>query len=207
MFGEPFQIVRVNDSAGAREMARFKCGVCEAHADLPLVRTRASYNPEATVRRAYAEGWSISGNRVRCARCTAARAISAKGESPGPKVVPHTAKVVPLKTPVPAAEQRLAIRALLEKHFDEGIGRYVGGYSDQRVAEECKVPRVMVESIRDAAYGPIQTPPELQAAEDKLASLMVTIAEAKKLGATLVGAAEDVERMVATARKALGLAA
>jgi hypothetical protein len=52
--------------------------------------------------------------------------------------------------------QRARVRELLDKHFDETDGCYCGDWTDQAVAESVNVPRVVVEMIRGAAYGPIR---------------------------------------------------
>ncbi len=67
----------------------------------------------------------------------------------------------PAALPVPTTEQRAAIRNLLDHHFDDGIGRFLDGMSDQKIAEKLGLPAVHVKTIREAAYGPEKADPEL----------------------------------------------
>ena len=59
------------------------------------------------------------------------------------------------------ADQRKQVRDLLTTHFDDEAGAYPLGWSDQHIAELSGVPRVVVEQMREAAYGPIKVPAEL----------------------------------------------
>lgn len=208
----------------SREVARFLCHVCEAKGDLPLVRSTVGYNPEATIKRAEKEGWIVKGAKARCPRCARARE-HARGDRPDAKPMPTivippkepaavmpaptTSNVTPIanrpRPDAPTPDERLAIRALIEKHFDEGLGRYLNGYSDARVASEVSVPRKWVEDLREVAYGPLRSPPELDAVPPALTELIAVVNTAREIAKTLLGAADDAERKVRDARKALGL--
>jgi len=59
----------------------------------------------------------------------------------------------------PTSDQRVAIRAALDKHFDDKQGIYLDGQSDEKIASELDFPRKWVSDIRDAAYGPIRENP------------------------------------------------
>lgn len=78
----------------------------------------------------------------------------------------------------PTQDQRLAIRGALDNHFDDKLGRYLGGYTDDKIAEHIGVPRVFVTHIREAAYGPLLGNPALDAAQaqlDAVAESVVTL--------------------------------
>lgn len=165
-----------------KEMARFTCRRCGGHDALPLIRSGRTYNPEATVKRAVKAGWQaeVHGGFAQCPSCVRARAATRGGESPNkPTPITPTAEVITMSKPqlVPTEpkpltnDQRLKIRALLDKHFDDAAGRYLDGYSDQRIATEVDAPRVHVERIRDAAYGPVRVTPEVEAAEAAIKDL------------------------------------
>jgi hypothetical protein len=54
------------------------------------------------------------------------------------------------------SDERLRVRNLLDNHFDDAAGYYIGGYSDQRIGTELNVPWAAVAQIREAAYGPLK---------------------------------------------------
>ena len=163
----PFVPIRTA-AVGGREVARFVCTRCEAHAESPLVKSgdRRRMNPEATIKRVEAVGWRINGERVECPRCHAASAARAAGEKPDPKPIPTTAKVIPMADPKvreATPQERVKIRAILDKYFDDAAGCWLDSYSDQKAGEEIGVPWALVTRIREAAYGPIRVDPEVAA--------------------------------------------
>lgn len=90
---------------------------------------------------------------------------------------------------VPAAptnDQRLKIRTLLDKHFDDAKGRYLDGYTDQRVGAEVDVPWAAVTAIREAAYGPLRVDPEVDALQRAVAAIEADLAKVKERLAALV---------------------
>lgn len=89
-------------------------------------------------------------------------------------------------------DQRVRIRSLLDKHFDDSLGMYLDGKSDQAIADEVSVPRLIVERIRDAAYGPVKTTAEQQA----------QVAEIERLRAELKRISAEVEALAAKLTKA-----
>lgn len=197
----PFEITRVCQDGSWLERARFTCARCSAHEAFPLVRGR-SINPEATIKHAAAAGWDVKNHssRAECPRCLAARRIAAKGESPGPKA--EVIMLQPVAKPL-TPDQRLRIRALLDKHFDDGAGRYLDGYSDQKVATELNLPRIHVETIREAAYGAIRVPPEMEAAEKAVAALEARLKPAETIAAEIDKLLAGARTLVEAARKAL----
>jgi len=58
-------------------------------------------------------------------------------------------------------QERVKIRAVLDKSFDDAAGCWLDGYSDQKAGEEIGVPWAIVTRIREAAYGPIRVDPEV----------------------------------------------
>lgn len=84
-------------------------------------------------------------------------------------------------TPTPLTQQnRLAIRGLLDKHFDDGTGQYLDGMSDDKIATTLNVPRVHVEAIREAAYGAIRVNPEVAAIKAEIAQARQALSVAQK---------------------------
>jgi hypothetical protein len=140
-----------------------------------LVRGVVGRNPSATIKRAAESGWvaSMTSMRAECPTCTKARKAAAAGDRPNKPTAEVTDMTKPTAPqpviPVPLTnEQRLKVRSLLDKHFDDAAGRYLDGYSDQRVAAEVGAPRIHVERAREAAYGPIKAYPEVDAAQKAL---------------------------------------
>lgn len=185
--GLPFSIASRLSNGQWREEARFVCARCDAHASFPVVRPRGSgFSPEHIIRKATGAGWKAEfrSERAECPRCT-----GAKNGACLPSIETKSTEVIAMKPPTkaqPAAAlpiapiapiaplpgpQRMKIRTLLDKHFDDAAGRYLDGYSDQRVATEVDVPRIHVEKAREAAYGPIRAFPEVEAAEKALAAM------------------------------------
>lgn len=168
----PYVVIKRPDG---RDAARFVCARCEAHAELPLVRGagKGVINGEATAHRAAQAGWEVTPRRAECPRCVADKARRGKGERPGPK--PHQFSPTRFATAHPEKEaamadvkprdatqqERLKIRAILDKHFDDDAGCWLDGYSDQKAGEEAGVPWAIVTRIREAAYGPIRVDPEV----------------------------------------------
>lgn len=195
-----------------KQMARFTCRRCGGHEALPLIRTPTSYNPEATVKKAVKAGWQaeVHGAFAQCPNCTQARIQKRSGESPGVSST-ATAEVISMSKPqlVPAEpkpltnDQRLKVRALLDKHFDDAAGRYLDGYSDQRIATEVDAPRIHIERIREAAYGPIRVTPEVEAAEAALKALEGRASQMRAQMDAMKAELGEVDGKIVTARMAL----
>lgn len=75
---------------------------------------------------------------------------------------------VPKPPAKPTVDQRVKIRSMLDKHFDDADGMYLDGMSDQAIADSVDLPRIIVSRMRDAAYGPIRTNPEYAALRNDL---------------------------------------
>lgn len=187
--GHQFELVHHVRDGRRLAASRFVCASCEAKQEFSV--GSQGINPEAIVKTAAGLGWEVKlrSERATCPRCAAARRTRAKGESPSPpsdQVTParfsipvgHSEKVIPMQskpstptavTPRPLTDsERLKIRTLLDSHFDDAKGRYLDGYSDQRIAAEVNVPRIHVETIREAGWGPIRVDPEVAAIAEEL---------------------------------------
>jgi hypothetical protein len=95
---------------------------------------------------------------------------------------------------------RLAARLayVLDKQFDEVKGVYLDGYSDQRVGEETKVPWASVRELREAAYGPLRSVPELETLRAETERVVAALKALEKL-------AGDLSRRIAEATQRLGV--
>ena len=66
-----------------------------------------------------------------------------RGSVPAANPVAVASKAPEAREPMP--EQRSKIRELLDKFFDDELGAYAAGYTDQRIAQEAgDLPKVVV---------------------------------------------------------------
>lgn len=134
-----------------------------------LVKNTNNQNPTFLVKRAQERGWSCSATKpqVTCPEC-----LQSKER--------HMSKTAPVLVAVehrqPTADQRLQIRSALDKHFDDSKGRYLEGMTDEKIAEHLKVPRIFVTNIREAAYGPLLSNPEIDALREEISAQDLKIA-------------------------------
>lgn len=179
----PFVALRQTVNGAPITSARFACARCGGHADLQI---SSHEPPEKIVKRAERVGWHISNSRAECPICVNRDRSREKPKTDwlakareGLKERFPEMAVSPIPTArAPSADQRQRIRALLDANFDDAKGRYLDGFSDQKIAEDLSVPRVFVEQIREAAYGPIRVSPDaeklerdIKAALEKMAGL------------------------------------
>lgn len=175
--------------------AIFRCAKCGA--TLSVAAGTARLAPEHVAKRASRSGWktdAFAKSVCRCPRCLAHVANDPdseikkfKGTTMNP-ISPTTLQeaaaqvlaskqalnpvIISARVPLPTNSQRHAIRALLDKHFDDSTGSYLDGKSDLIVAQTANVPRVVVEKIREAAYGAIRFDPEIDDLKKGLAALL-----------------------------------
>lgn len=203
-----------------RSVARFHCTRCPNTIAFTIGRGLSPDNMALRARRA---GWLADArtrSRTRCPACAGSPPSSPVPDEDAPVAVAQMTKdrtppapAAPAPVPIEAARmtprqmrpltanERVAVRALLERHFDEGRGMYASGQSDQTIAEAAAVPRAFVEQIRDAAYGPIRVTPEMvklrgdvaKAAGD-LADLLTMAADMKRTVEGLTARIEKMER-------------
>jgi len=192
-----FSVVRV-DPASRRSVARWQCVECGKTLD---ITHSINIDPEGHCQIARSKGWTVhmsKADRTYCPRCSGPQAKAAndtdselkkvacmKQTQPEPTLSTQPLAVI---TPRPATpDQKQAIRNHLDKHFDDAAGYYLDDMSDARIAELVGVPRIIVEGIREAAYGPIRVDPELiemrkalVLLKDQLAALHGTMADLDK---------------------------
>lgn len=171
-----------------REVARFVCAECF---DRGEVDTGGTVDPRMIVGKADRIGWKLDPKkhgRTYCPKCAGARKAPAAPKQEATMATP----------PIPIREatndQRVLIRNLLDKHFDDAVGTFLDGMTDATIAEKAGVPRVIVERIREAAYGPIKVDPEIQAIRTELAAVK---AAAEKLAATVADLTARLDRKAA----------
>ena len=158
----PYQVLSIPDGGQRRQVARIQCIRCDVHEDWTI---GGSHNPERACKAFRASGWECDWShptRTVCPACVAKRGAGRGGDRVEDKVVTlQQPKAMTMAETT--GDQRLRIRALLDKHFDDAKGFFLDGYSDQRIGAEVNVPWATVQKIREAAYGPIKGDPELEA--------------------------------------------
>lgn len=198
-----YDILQIRETGGPRTIARIWCAACGDTLDLTLTANRHADNVE---RRAKAKGWDCDKNRASrtiCPDCKAApparikpampvaskacrSATAAKSAVPTVNMEPPMTAITPAVRPA-TPDERMRIRHKLDGVFDDAKGMYLDGYSDQRVAEELKLPRKMIEQIREAAYGPIRTDPEIEQLRTDIVALIA-------MASTLTNRLAEVEK-------------
>lgn len=172
-----------------------KCPACRA------IKALRRHDPELELRKVAA----VMNSPIRTIPLAAEGTVVVPPRNP-PALVGNgaTAPPAPIQGELPrepTGDQRVAIRNYLDKHFDDSVGCYLDGMSDQRIAELAGVPRVVVERIRESAYGPIRVSPELQTLRDSLATIKGVLAAHKgdldKITAHVAELASRVERAIA----------
>lgn len=97
-------------------------------------------------------------------------------------------------------DERVGVRNLLDTHFDDKAGAYLNSYSDQRIGKEVNVPWAAVAKMREAAYGPLKSNPEL----DAIAKMIETMeTKLKSLDAIVVDARKAADRAITVANTAV----
>lgn len=172
-----------------RPFACASCHACGAHKELRM--PSQSNNPEAVEKKFRAEGWAFSAwsaREITCPTCLEKRGERRRGESgrPADRAKEEGAEVVTLtlkSQPVDAAvrppnkteltvEERAKVRNILAGTFDEAVGQYSEGWSDQRVAEEAGgLPPKLVADLREIAFGPVRSVSEIEVLRTDLAAL------------------------------------
>ena len=189
-------------ATGIRSVARVACTVCPATASDPIATSKHGLNPKQLKKRWEAAGWQIpkqdSKSHILCPDCLQARR-EARRTDPCELIrtyqIPAKENAVTVtqtnqdharqNTPVrdPTHEERLKIRGLLDTYFDDKLGSYLSGYSDQKIGNELNVPWAIVTKIREAAYGPIRVDPEV---EKLNAEVMAVGAQARLLAKQMI---------------------
>lgn len=163
-----FTFARVVDGPITRAVARAICG-CGAHHDLSVTKADRSMPPDEIVKKFIAAGWTRARRNapLLCPACSGRDNKVVKLED---RKMSKTETAQPAMRELTPAEKR-KVRELLDGHFDEELGAYLDGYSDERIAAEVMAPRAAVTKIREDAYGPIKVDPELQAIRERLDKL------------------------------------
>lgn len=169
-------------------------------------------DPFNAVKKLRLAGWELEVDRTGhpvCPACIKQRRAGRAGDKPAKEsaVSPPSATVTPMRPAMSAAnanasprlltvDEKVKVRNLLDRFFDDAAGNYIGGYSDQRIGEECSVPWASIAALRDMAYGPLKSNPEVEAIRAELLKLETGIAAAERIAQAAVDKATDVKRQM-----------
>lgn len=192
MKGRPYDIffARVHDLTTNRTVARARCISCDRTDDAPLDSGKG-LNCLRYRKQFERRGWRIpseySTAGVTCPVCVNAQAVHRKTDTDSEirKIGPvMSTPVIPEKPSMKLSdlptEVRSRIRDLLDVNFEIDPGRYVGGYSDQKIGAELNIPWSLVAALREVAYGPITVDPEVERFQGDVAAAMERVAAAEK---------------------------
>lgn len=161
-----------------RSAARIRCASCDA-SEMVTVRPKEG-DPEITVKRFLALGWRADPwkrSHCVCPACLARQKPNdTDSEIRNLRVVSmtepkKTATDILTETREATPAEKAAIRRRLDEVFDDAAGMYLEGQSDQSLGTSLNIPWALVRRVREAAYGPIRTDPQLEKARGDLQTL------------------------------------
>jgi hypothetical protein len=159
-----------------------QCGACPR---VERIHLSTSMPPVAIAQKFQNRGWHVDRRNPKHNLCAACQRggkpkpmlpVCQEGSSPMSSAPSHPASEVTaqITTGAVRAPTMPEIRRILNKvadHFDEASGRYLAGYSDERVAAELDLPRALVAKVRDESGMKLKGNPELLALRDELAAI------------------------------------
>jgi hypothetical protein len=154
-----YTIVSVRRGNGLVSIAQFRCIACGETTDVTLGGSAA--NPQVIANIAKLRGWQTDAYRVNRIYCPACLGEPVPDENPIQEVLMSDSPKRPeLREPTP--DERVRIRELLDRYFDDELGAYANDYSDERIGLEAgDVPWAIVTRIREAGWGPIRQTPQI----------------------------------------------
>jgi len=181
----PLSYQHVLDAHG-RKAEQFQCAECGTK---ECVTNTGDRPPDLIIKVIKARGWKADAFKPLshfCPKCAGPQKKSAAAKQGN--VIPMS--VTPIAKPSvevrqPTSDQRVKIRDSLDNHFDDVTGRYLDGFSDQKIAELVDVPRIIVERIREVGYGPIKDDPVLIALRAEIVALQKLLEEQQRNHDTL----------------------
>ncbi|MEJ0047031.1 MAG: hypothetical protein WDN04_13650 [Rhodospirillales bacterium] len=158
------------------------------------------------------KGWHVSINHPSACRCPDHNRKAPKSERIADMPTSqHSASdtVIPIKPPAPTKDLATQVRELapslrkkirdeIDGNFDDTIGAYLGGESDQKIGDRLGVPWAIVAHMREIGWGAVRVDPEIE----KLSAELVTACKTLDLTVTaLRGIHEDLEAQRETLRQ------
>lgn len=131
--------------------AHVQCSRCPNVGDVGL---RAVPPPEQIDKKFAQKGWALDPNL--CPDCR---------RKPAKEKLDMTVKTSPA-----AMRAQVEMITLLQTHFDPERGAYALGWSDEAVAKKSGISRDAVVEYREAGFGKLKEPPEIQLLKNDLAA-------------------------------------
>jgi hypothetical protein len=183
--GEPaFSIERAFRDGVYRSICTARCAKCQ---NLEEFKWDHGNNPIPIKKRFLEKGWLFDPYNKKsciCPDCKKRGWVMAmpekKAEDKVVAIKPSGKDAQPAPPRALTPEERGKVRSLLDSHFDDAVGRYIDGYSDQRIGTELDIPWSRVREIRELAYGPIKEDPRLAALSADLAECKDTLSKLEK---------------------------
>lgn len=200
-----YELVAFKEGDKFMPHARVECAKCGAHTTRRLTKTNMP--PDVVAKFFKREGWDMDFKKrpsVRCPACQ--KSQNAKGEKPNKETSMSVAPVNAQPREL-TADERLRVRSLLDKTFDDAKGLYLDGYSDQRVGTEANVPWLNVRKMREAAYGPLKAVPELDALVAEQRAIATKITEITGSLTAIQAQSNDLAKRIAGVASKMGVAA
>lgn len=142
----------IKSQQGGAVVATLACSKCPT---VESIRFRQLADASVMDRKFEQKGWAVDP-----ARCPAHNRRN--HTTPKKDPTPMATEAPTFATPTPAAIAAQAkMFGLLQAHFDPDTGVYGGGYSDQKIAEECKLAIDLVVGVRRQAFGELKVPTEV----------------------------------------------
>ncbi len=205
----PFTMTNREVAGSLKTILLYECAKC-AVSDFVTVKTGAPLQIENSNNTMRYRGWAIhrsKKSKVYCPTCKDAASendVDSELKKVLTIVVPILAPPEQQETSVASAstaavspirpmtgDMRLAIRNALDLHFDDKKGQYLEGMSDDKIAVQLGIPRIHVETIREAAWGPIKIDPEVSAIMKEISELSRLSAEYSAAQANMTKAVDD----------------
>lgn len=156
----------VTSKQGGGVVATLTCSRCPT---TEVIEFRQLADPDAMDRKFAQKGWSLDP-----ARCPTHNRRNHQ---------PRTKETAMATAPAATAPSPAAIAAqakmfsLLQNHFDADEGVYGCGYSDARIAEECRLSVELVAGVRAQAFGALRVPSEVAQLQADITALESLLAE------------------------------
>jgi len=200
--GEPaYRLTRRFQDGAHKHFLNVDCR-CGEHLELGWA---LGNEPTKIAKKMRALGWGFEPFKKKLCMCPACYRSNKKEDTTVTQdnVTPIAAAMVnkPAAQPrVLSPPEKQRVRALLDGNFDDATGRYLAGWSDQRIGTELDVPWSRVAELREMAYGPLKEDPRLDQLRVELTDLKTKAALAHKKWDEI---AADLERRINAAETKL----
>jgi hypothetical protein len=154
------QVYSVHSKVGdgrTQIIARLECWLCRGTEDLTI---RPDFPPSEVLRKFRQKGWEThERDKRRCRHSACEIQTKPKGEAMNAPAKHHPAAIIPMPDMVTIRK----ILGVVEDHFDEANGRYLGDWSDKKVSAEVGVGWAVVAKVREDSGLKIKGDPEIMA--------------------------------------------